>query len=511
MYGGLAAAGLLVLAGLAGGDHATADGRSYHWRVIPDIGPVAIPDLPAPPKTLTLEERIDQCVTDEMARLDAPGSSVAVLIDGRLAYTEGYGLRRQGGSLDVDADTIFRIGSVTKQMAAAAVMQQVELGTVDLDDAVTEHIPEFVIDEPWSADDIAVWHLLTHTSGFPDRLVDLGLSGEDALSTWATMQSFIPLHAPPGTFYNYSNPNFMLAGLVVERASGENYRSYFKSHLWEPAGMTSTTFDVDTIEATGNYAWGHQPLPSGGFQILEPGDVESWAGGPAGFAFSTAADLVRWAKILMDGGAPILSAESAAAMQAPQMWCHYGPDMYYGFGLISDTYKGLDIVEHGGSILGWGAEVLWVPDHDFAVAVLNNTRVPPSRAAYCIVDAVLEPEEVPPPDGTTSPDAWRPFRGGYDGIDVYIQNVGSRVWIEDEELMIQIGPGSNYIDAVKAEALQIYPHTFVIDTDGDGIRETDFTFIKGDAPPGTVDWLRHRYLVGKRPAERRSSGARRSR
>jgi len=484
-------------------------GTGGRWMVLADTGAVRLPDDPTPPKTLTLEERIDQCVSRDMALIDTPGAAVAVLIDGVLAYTRGYGLRRVDDDLKVNADTIFRIGSVTKQMAAAAVMQQVELGTVDLDDPVTKYVPEFVIRSPWSADDITIWNLLTHTSGFPDRISDVGLSGEGALSQWATRQTFIPLHAPPGTFYNYSNPNFMLAGLVVERASGQHYRDYFQSRIWDPAGMASTTFDVDTIEATGNYAWGHERLPSRQLRVMAPGEVDSWAGGPAGFAFSTAADLVRWAKILMEGGAPILSAESAAAMQAPQQWCHYGPDMFYGFGIIKNTYKGLDIQYHDGSVVGWAAEVLWVPDREFAVAVLNNTRIPLSGAAACIVDAVLEPGNPAPPQGTTPPDAWRPFRGRYPAMDVYLANIDTRVSIDDDALLIQIGPGSLYLDAMTAEATQIYPSTFFIDSDGDGTLDTDFTFIEGEeGTPYPIQWLRHRYLVGRRPLSREWSGAR---
>jgi len=502
---------LLILVAPSGGGDATAGSSPTRWMVLPDSGLVSVSGIPAPSKTLSLEQQIDQCMSVDMALTDAPGASVAVLIDRELAYEQGYGRRRHDSPEKVNAETIFRIGSVTKQMTAAAVMQQVELGTVDLQAPVTDYIPELTIREPWSADDIKVWNLLTHTSGFPDRLLDLGSAGDDALSNWVTLQSFVPLHAPPGTFYNYSNPNFMLAGLVFERASGTPYRDYTQSRIWDPAGMTSTTYDVDTVVATGNYAWGHRRLPSRQWVVVTPGEVDSWVGGPAGFAFSTAADLVRWAQIFMEGGAPILSETSAAAMQAPHVWCHYGRDMYYGFGIMSDTYKNLDIKYHGGSVVGWGTQVLWVPERDFAVAVLANTPVPLSQAAACIVDAVLEPADVEPPDYSTPPDSWRPNRGAYDAVDVYLKRIDTRVTLEGEELLIHIGPGSQYLGATSTELVQIFPDTFYIDSDGNGTLDTDFTFIEGEDTPFPVEWLRHRYLVGRRPADRLHTGATRSR
>jgi CubicO group peptidase (beta-lactamase class C family) len=303
----------------------------------------------------------------------------------------------------------------------------------------------------------------------------------------------------------------MLAGLVFERASGTPYRDYTQSQIWDPAGMTSTTYDVDRVVATGNYAWGHQRLPSRQWSVLTPGEVDSWVGGPAGFAFSTSADLVRWAQIFMEGGAPILSEASAAAMQAPHVWCHYGRDMHYGFGIISDTYKDLHVKNHGGSVVGWGAYVLWVPERDFAVAVLSNTRVPLSGAAVCIVDAVLEPADVDPPDYSTPPDSWRRYRGAYNAVDVYLRNINTRVTLEGEELMMHIGPGSQYIEPTMTEAVQIFPDTFYIDSDGNGTLDTDFTFIEGEGTRQPVEWMRHRYLVGRRPADRLRTGAARTR
>ncbi len=192
-------------------------------------------------KASTVEEAIDACVLGDMAWFDAPGAAVAVFLDGEPLYERGYGERLRDSSQPVDPDTIFRIGPVTQQMTAAAVMQQVELGRVALTDPITDLIPEFEVSGRWPADRITVWNTLTHTTGFPDVLESGSVQNQNSLSLWAQRQHDMALFSPPGSFWNYSNPGFMIAGLIAERAGGVNYRQLMKQDLWEPAGMGSTS------------------------------------------------------------------------------------------------------------------------------------------------------------------------------------------------------------------------------------------------------------------------------
>ena len=461
-------------------------------------------------KAATLEDAIDQCVEFNMLRLDAPGAAVAVVLDGELIYESAYGVKNRDGDDPVDPDTIFRIGSVTKQMTAAAVMQQVELGRVDLDAPVTDYIPEFEVGGRWAADRIKVWHTLTHTTGFPDRVNEWGsVSGEGGLSIWAQGQSEMVLHAPPGSFWNYSNPNFMIAGLVAERASGTPYRDLYKDSLWEPAGMHSTTFDPNEVIASGNYSDGHHYDPTTHtWYVLGPDGFESWAGGPAGFAFSTVGDLVRWALLLMDGGGPVLSSRSAAAMQHPHQWTHFTPDRFYGFGIMIEEYEGLDVRQHGGSITGYGTYVLWVPERRFAVALLTNVTWALNEAAYCIVDEVLEPGPVDPPDLSTDPSTWKKYVGEYVITDhegatteaeVYLAGDWLMGWFTDPAV-----PGSGFTSRLD----QDYLDTFRYDLNGDGRTDTDVTFCSTRGNPGYVKWMRNRRAVGERKATPRTAGSR---
>lgn len=461
-------------------------------------------------KALDDEAAIDACVAAAMERVGTPGASVAVLRDGDLVYQQGYGVKRRGGNDPVTPQTVFRIGSVTKMMTAAALMQQVEAGRVDLSDPVTRLIPDFSIAWPWRADQITIRHLLTHTSGFPDMFFFVDAeTGDDALADWVENKGLVPLHVAPGTFWNYSNPNYMIAGLVVERASGTPYRTYVEQQVWAPAGMTSTTFDPAEVMAAGDWSWGHYTDPNTGYEfIYQPDDYDNASAAPAGYAFSTAGDLVHWAALLMDGGRGVLSPDSVAAMQAHQVSLGYRADQYYGFGVFSETFEGVELKQHGGNIPGWGTSLVWIPDRRFAVAVMANTFESLPDAAYCIADAVLDLDGPDPPDGTTDPATWAAFAGDYDLRDSVSRDWTAEVtWTGDGldlDLVALWSPGdmSYHVGMVQA-----YERTFVVDLDGDGTYETDFTFLGNGGVPDPVIWMRNRSLVGVIDLSPREAGS----
>jgi CubicO group peptidase (beta-lactamase class C family) len=464
------------------------------------------------PKSAKVESAIDSCVQSNRSRLNAPGAAVAVILDGELLYESGYGLKRRGGDEEVDPETSFRIGSVTKMMTAAVVLQQAELGRVDLEAPVTNYIPEFVLGGRWPADRITVWHTLTHTTGFPDWINDYQRTGDQALSLWAADQGEIRLHAPPGSYWNYSNPNFMLAGLVAERAAGTPYRDLFKESLWEPAGMDSTTFDPEEVFQRGNYSYGHYYDSEEQQEfVLTPRDNDLWAAGPAGFAFSTVGDLARWALLLMDGGGPVLSPYSAATMQDPQQWMHYRPDQHYGYGVMIEEYQGLDVRQHGGNVAGYGTYLLWVPERRFAVALLTNVTSSLVSAAYCIVDVVLDPDPVDPPDLTTDPSTWRRYVGEYFITDNQGESTTATVSLDGDELMAFIIDPENPEIPVISPLVQVFLDTFLYDSNGDGVVDNDdtlndLTFCSRRGKPGFVTWMRNRYAVGERQLAPRSAG-----
>jgi CubicO group peptidase (beta-lactamase class C family) len=456
----------------------------------------------------TVEGAIDACVESDMEWYGAPGAAVAVILDGELLYERGYGEKLRDSEDPVDPDTIFRIGPITQQMTAAAVLQQVELGRVALSEPITELIPEFQVSGRWPAGDITVWHLLTNTSGFPDVLDSGGVQDGGALSRWAARQGDVRLYAPPGSFWNVSNPNFMLAGLIAERAGGTPYRQLLKESLWEPAGMDSTTFDPADVEANGNFAHGHCWVCSlGGEVVVGPEENDLWDVGPAGMGFSTVRDLARWALLLMDGGAPVLSPAAAVAMQNRQQWTHLTPDYFMGFGIMSGEYRGLDVRLHPGGIQGYGAALLWVPQRRFAVAVLANATSTLTNAAHCIVDAALEPDPVDAPDLTTDPSTWKRFEGDYLLTEANGYQTNVRVYLSNDRLMALVTDPADADWSYRTELVQLYLDTFALDSDGNGSLDMDFTFCPRKGEPGFRMWMRNRAAVGERMLTPRSAGS----
>jgi len=390
------------------------------------------------------------------------------------------------------------------------VMQQVEAGRVRLGDPVTRLIPAFEIAPPWRADQITVHHLLTHSSGFPDRFFFIdGDTDDDALSNWVENQGAGPMHVAPGAFWNYSNPNFMIAGLVVERTADKPYRRYMKEDLWGPAGMASTTLDPADVVSWGDWAWGHYTDPGTSYEFTyTPESYDNGAGAPAGYAFSTAGDLVHWAKLLMEGGHGVISPESAASMQAHHVSLDYGPDQFYGLGVFSETFNGVELKQHGGNIPGWGTALLWVPERRFAVAVLANTFQSLPDAAYCITDAVLGLEDHDPIDGTTDPATWDFFAGSYDIVDVVGRRWTAEVTWTGTGLDLNLIPQWNPEEAIESPLSQVFSRTFVADLDGDDVPDIDFTFIGNGGTPDPVIWMRNRQMVGLVAKEPREGGER---
>jgi hypothetical protein len=194
-------------------------------------------------------------------------------------------------------------------------------------------------------------------------------------------------------------------------------------------------------------------------------------------------------------------------MQGRQVWTHYTPDMYYGYGIINEEYKGLELLQHGGNVPGWGAILLWVPERRFAVAVLANGNDSLTSAAYCVADTTLDLGYFQPPDYSTDPSTWDAYLGGYQGRDTAGSEFEAEVsWSSSTALLV------NFIDHMAPDQAESYPliqlvhDTFGIDVDDDGVSDTDVTFIAGSSSPQIV-WLRNRYFVGLHyPQVRRGLG-----
>lgn len=341
---------------------------------------------------------IDAYIEAEMERLRIPGLAIAVVSPDEVLYTQGYGVRNPQGE-PVTPQTQFVLGSTSKAFTALAVMQLVEAGQVGLDDPVSRYIPE--IEHP-----ITVRQLLNQTSGLSERAGLLNAANKDqsetAIEAGALRSASSALVAQPDTQFIYSNANYEVLGLLIERVTGQPYEAAIEGGIFAPLGMGSSFARPDisvayttpprlTEPATGYRHWFGQPRPAPGLLIPR-------APLPAGFLFSTAEDMARWAQLHLNEGGDLLSAEAYATMTAPSA---VGP---YAMGWFAvESPGGTPLLLHGGDIPHFHSDVAVIPEAGLGVVVLmnvNGTTTPGVLSG--VIDGVIallldEPEPAPAP------------------------------------------------------------------------------------------------------------------
>lgn len=453
-----------------------------------------------------VEAAVNACVQAAMDGRAIPGAALAVVVDGQIAYQHGFGVKNRQTGEPVDAETIFRTGSIQKMMTAAALLVEREHGLLDLDEKVVSLIPELHFAGRYKEEKIRIEHLLTHSAAVPDFFELACPTDETTLSRWAASLSDSYLFAPAGSFWNYSNGGFALAGLVAERAAGKPYRQLMHESIWQPAGMTRTFASSAEAVAAGNISAGHSTDPETGAPIVyEPTSYQCGWTDPAGTAFTTAGDLARWAITLLDDGGAVLSPESAQRLQKPRVSTRTIPGQRYGYGIVSETLAGEPIRWHDGGINGWTSFLLWAPQRRFAVALVGNSDVALNGAGECVLQAVTGLQRDPLPDGSTPPSSWRKYRGLYS------------VRFQTGELVpvyVTLPTGSPVLRVAVADAAtgelewfdapQLRQDTFFVDLDRNGqpdeLEVVTFIDVTREGR-GTTTWLRNRAYVGPRVAK----------
>lgn len=327
---------------------------------------LSIPSVPAAPAQAGEAERIDAVVQEHMRKPGVVALSVAVARGEELVYAKTPGFADLEFAVNADEETMFRIGSVTKQFTAAAILELAERGKLSVDDPLTKFLPDYPEHE------ITLRHLLTHTSGLPNY-TDLGpvwarhmaerLSDAEMLALWKDK----PLEFAPGERWKYSNSGYYLLGIVIETVSGKRYPEFLREAFFEPLKLTRTRYDSNEellLNRAQGYAFTEERFWNDG--LLDLGQP-----GAAGGLISTASDLVRWEVALMSGRA--VSMASLEEMTQPFMLTN-GKETTYGMGLQLDIQAGQRCVWHGGGINGFNSVLLHFPDVKLTIAVISNSE-----------------------------------------------------------------------------------------------------------------------------------------
>jgi CubicO group peptidase (beta-lactamase class C family) len=326
---------------------------------------------------------VDAILAKRVAQPDAVGFSIGVAQKGKVLLAKGYGIADLEFDAPADGETMFRIGSVTKQFTAALILRLVEQGKLTLDDPIDRFV-EF----PLQGKVVTIRHLLNHTSGIPSytglgrvwqKTVALEISHNDLLALVAGK----PFEFEPGKGFEYNNTGYYLLGMVLEKLHGKPYAQIVQDELCRPLGLERTRYDSNK-DLIKNRAQGYGLVDGNPVNDDLIGVSQPFA---AGALLSTGGDLVRWSMAL--AGGKVVSPANYTAMATPLVVD--GRDTHYGFGLMTGSVAELPTVMHGGGIHGFNSFLLHVPQHDVHVAVISNgERASSQKLAGAIVRAVLD-------------------------------------------------------------------------------------------------------------------------
>lgn len=312
-----------------------------------------------------LKSRVDRIATQVLEQTGVPSASVAVVKGGKLVYAHAYGKARLAPSTPATAEMRYSIGSISKQFTAAAILLLQENGKLSLDDTVSKYLPGLT-----RGDEVTIRQILSHTSGYqdywPEDYVMTPMlhpeTAQQILDTWAKK----PLDFEPGTQWQYSNTNFVIAGAIVEKVSGQKLMDFLGQHIFHPLGMKSV-WNSDEAKLTQADATPYYRHALGPLRVA-PKEGRGWMFA-AGELAMTAHDLALWDESLI--AQTVLKPESYKQMFT-EVKLKEGKGTHYGLGVEVIDRNGHRSIEHSGEVSGFVSDNEVFVDDGVAVAVLTN-------------------------------------------------------------------------------------------------------------------------------------------
>ncbi|MGH9670229.1 MAG: serine hydrolase domain-containing protein [Terriglobales bacterium] len=302
---------------------------------------------------------------------DSPGCALGIVKDGRLIYKRGYGMANLDYNIPISPNTIFDIGSMSKQFTAMSILLLAKQGKLSLDDEIQNYLPEL----PRYQSPITIRHLIHHTSGIRDYVQLFALAGRPKGYLDLADDDFLGLivrqkglNFKPGEEDLYSNSGYFLLGVIVKRVSGKSLSEFAEENIFKPLGMNHTHLDVDRHLVVKNRATGYYPSGKGGFSVsIETKRDE---------LDTTVKDLFLWDQNFynnkLGGGPDLINEELSTGM------LNNGEKLEYAFGLYVGEYRGLKVIGHGGYGGGFNSAMYRYPGQRWSVICLCNAE--PERA-----------------------------------------------------------------------------------------------------------------------------------
>jgi CubicO group peptidase (beta-lactamase class C family) len=353
---------------------------------------------------------------------DSPGASIAIVQNGKIVYSQGYGAANLEYGVPNSPATVFPLASVSKQFTAFAIYLLVQDGRLSLDDDVRKYLPKLHD----FGKVITIRQLLHHTSGVRDQWNLLTLAGwrlddvitDDDVARLLFQQT--ELNFAPGDQFLYSNSGYTLLAMVVKQVTGKTLPAFAKERIFDPLGMAHTHFQDDYGIVVKDRAYSYARQPDGKYQYVALSNSS---------LFSTVGDLARWDENFYTGevGGPVLLAQMQEKGKL-----NNGKEIEYASGLEIGKYRGLRTVEHAGGDAAYRTNILRFPDQHFSVVVLANAGdLSPTALSFKIADIYLKDRLQPTPD--------KPSLG--DKPEVTIDPKVLDAYVGDYELQDELRPG----------------------------------------------------------------------
>jgi CubicO group peptidase (beta-lactamase class C family) len=401
--------------------------------------------LTGPGISLAVEtSEIDQ-VFREYNHSDSPGCSVAVYKDGRTVFSKGYGMASLELRVPNSPQTVFYVGSVSKQFVAASVVLAVRQGHLSLDDDIREFLPEI----PDYGETITVRHLIHHTSGLRDYL-GLMYLGHNHFENVYSDEWIIELIArqkalnfPPGERYLYSNSGYFLLAQIIERATGQTLREFAEANIFRPLGMRHTHFHDDRGHVFANRAMSYEEDDDGEYRLEWYTNFDKVG---SGGLMTTVEDLLHWDGVFYGRK---FGGEGFAEQMLETGKLNDGEELDYAFALSVGEFRGVPMIAHSGGFMGFRAQLMRFPEQHLSVAALCNLGSADPTTLSQEVAALFLAADLDPEEATVLAEA--------DEIEADTVNVKEaeritgRYWSEEEQFAREIRIGEGTVLYVRSE------------------------------------------------------------
>jgi len=390
-----------------------------------------------------LTDKVDR-VFAEWNTTSSPGCALAVVKDDHVVYEHGYGMANLELGIAITPQSVFDIGSVSKQITAMAILLLAQEHKLSLDDDIRKYLPEM----PDYGSTITIRHMLHHTSGLRnyDDLFDLqGIPEADLTTDRDAMELILRqkgVNFRAGEEFLYSDTNYFLMSQIVKRVTGQTLRQFAQNRIFGPLQMTSTHFHDDHTMIVPRRATGYAPHKGGGFEI----DMSNFEQLGDGSVMTTVEDLFKWDQ---NFDHPLVGGADAIRQLTTPGTLNNGQTIPYAMGIFLDHYRGLNWIHHSGEWVGYRAALSRFPDQHFSTLVLCNCvgSMSPMTMAQRVADVYLAEEFARAENGPspkTSPNVPLTELKQYVGTYWSQKNGAFRKFVLRDDKLIMVAPGMTY-------------------------------------------------------------------